>query len=106
MLYIGFSPVNSIEKTQLSCVFLIVCIEKGLSMTQLEISYRYTTPPGESEMRALDAMREVYGIRRITFNEKDHVVKIEYDASRLKEPVIAGLLRKAGMDLAEKLVLA
>jgi len=74
-------------------------------MTQLEVRYRYTTPPGESEMRALDAMREVYGIRRMTFNEKERMVKIEYDASRLSEPVVAALLRRAGMDLAEKLAL-
>ncbi len=75
-------------------------------MTQLEVRYRYATPPGESEMRALDAVREVYGIRRITFDEKEHIIKLEFDASRLKEPVVAGLLRRAGLDLQEKLVLA
>jgi hypothetical protein len=57
-------------------------------------------------MRALDSVREVYGVRRITFEEKEKVVRVEFDASRLKEPVIAALLRRAGVDLRERLALA
>jgi len=75
-------------------------------MTQLEVAYRYGAAPGEAEMRALDNVREVYGVRRITFEEKEKVVRVEFDASRLKEPVIAGLLRQAGVDLRERLALA
>jgi hypothetical protein len=73
-------------------------------MTQLEIGYRYGAPPGEAEMRAVDSLREVYGIRRITFNEPDRIVRVEFDASRLTEPVVAGLLRSAGVDLLDRLV--
>ncbi|HEY1461831.1 MAG TPA: hypothetical protein VGF44_00260 [Terriglobales bacterium] len=75
-------------------------------MTQLDVSYRYVTAPNEAEMRAIDNMRDVYGIRRIAFNEKEKTVRVEYDASRLQEPVVAALLRRAGMDLKEKLALA
>ena len=75
-------------------------------MTQLEVAYRYVTPPTEATMRALDSVREVYGIRRITFKESDRIVRVEFDASRFKEPVIAGLLRRSGLDLGERLVLA
>jgi hypothetical protein len=75
-------------------------------MTQLEVAYRYATPPTEATMRALDNVREVYGIRRITFKESDRIVRVEFDASRFKEPVIAGLLRRTGLDLGEQLVLA
>jgi hypothetical protein len=75
-------------------------------MTQMEVAYRYGTPPGEAEMRALDNVREVYGIRRMRFEEKSRIVRVEFDASRFKEPVIAGLLREAGLDVLEKLVLA
>jgi hypothetical protein len=62
-------------------------------MTQLEVAYRYGTPPGEATMRALDNACEVYGIRRITFRSKEKIIRVEFDASRFKEPVIAGLLR-------------
>ncbi|HXZ41846.1 MAG TPA: hypothetical protein VEG68_13975 [Terriglobales bacterium] len=75
-------------------------------MTQMEVAYRYAGSPGEPEMRALDSVREVYGVRRITLDEKQRIVRVEFDASRFKEPVIAGLLRRAGMDIREKLVLA
>jgi len=75
-------------------------------MTQMEVAYRYVTPPAETTSRALDAMREVYGIRRITFNPNEKIVRVEFDASRLKEPVVAGLLRRAGIDVGERLVLA
>jgi hypothetical protein len=75
-------------------------------MTQLEVAYHYDSIPGERTMRALAGMREVYGIRRITFEEKERIVRVEFDASRLKEPVIAGLLRGAGIDVGEKLALA
>jgi len=72
-------------------------------MTQMEAAYRYGATPGEAEVRALDAVREVYGIRRLGFDLKERVVRVEYDASRMKEPVIAGLLRRAGIDVREKL---
>jgi hypothetical protein len=75
-------------------------------MTQLEVAYNYGTSPDEGTMRALDSVREVYGIRRIRFVEKDHILRVEFDASRFKEPVVAGLLRRAGIDLREKLVLS
>jgi hypothetical protein len=57
-------------------------------------------------MRAIDNVRDVYGIRRITFDEKQRSVRVEFDASRMKEPTVAALLRRAGMDVREKLVLA
>lgn len=75
-------------------------------MTQLEVRFRYGATPGESELRAIDALRDIYGIRRITFDEKDFIVRVEFDASRLKEPAVAALLRRAGIDVREKLVLA
>ena len=75
-------------------------------MTFLEVAYRYGTPLRESTMRALDDVREVYGVRRITFDAKAQIVRLEFDASRFKEPVIAALLREAGLDVRERLALA
>lgn len=75
-------------------------------MTQLEVRFYYGSTPGEKEMRALDALRDVYGIRRITFDDKERIVRVEFDASRLKSPAVAALLRRAGVDVREPLVLA
>jgi hypothetical protein len=75
-------------------------------MTQMEVAYRYAASPNESAMRAIDNMREVYGIRRVTFDERQQTVRVEFDASRFKEPVVANLLRRAGVDIRERLALA
>ena len=75
-------------------------------MTSLDVAFRYGKQPGPEEMRAIDALREVYGIRRVAFNEKEQTVRVEFDASRMKEDTVAALLRRAGIDLTEKLALA
>ena len=75
-------------------------------MTQLEVAYRYGRPPGELELRAINSMREVYGVRRVTFDERERIVRVEFDASRFKEPVVAQLLRLAGLDIEERMILA
>ena len=75
-------------------------------MTYLEVAYRYQTPPGEKELRAIDSVREVYGVQRIQFNEAERTVRVLFDASRMKEAAVARLLRQAGIDVGEKLVLA
>lgn len=75
-------------------------------MTYLEIVFRYQSPPGEKELRAIDSVREVYGIQRIQFNEKERTVRVLYDASRLNESAVAKMLRQAGIDLQEKMAVA
>jgi hypothetical protein len=75
-------------------------------MTYLDVAYRYGATPGEREMRAIDGMREVYGIRKVDFKEKDKTVRVEFDASRLTEDSVANLLRQAGIDVRDRLALA
>ena len=65
-------------------------------MTYMDIAYRYGATPGEREMRAIDGMREVYGIRKVDFQEKDKTVRVEYDASRLNEGAVAKLAAAGG----------
>jgi hypothetical protein len=75
-------------------------------MTLVDVAFRYGTQPGETQMRAIGSVREVCGIRGIAFNEKERTLRVEYDGSHLSESPVAGLLRSAGIDLLEKLVLA
>jgi hypothetical protein len=84
----------------------VFCRGEAKEMTQLEVQYRYGVAPGEAEMRAIDDLRDVYGIRRVKFEDKEKMVRVEFDASRLKEPTVAALLRRAGVDILERLVLA
>ncbi len=75
-------------------------------MTYLEVVFRYGAAPGESALRAIDGMREVYGVRRVQFNERERTVRVEFDASRLKVEAVARLLREAGVDVREPMALA
>lgn len=74
-------------------------------MTQLDVVYRYGVPPGEQELRAISSAREVYGIRKISFDEPERTVRVEYDATRMNEQTVAGILRRAGIDIRERVAL-
>jgi hypothetical protein len=72
-------------------------------MTQLDVLYRYGVPPTESAVLAMAKVREVYGVRHMALDEAKKTVRVEYDASRLTEPVIHELLRRAGLDIVERM---
>jgi hypothetical protein len=75
-------------------------------MTLMDIAFRYGAQPDEVQTRAMARVREVYGIWRMAFNEKERTLRVEYDASHLSERVVASLLRSAGIDLLGKLVIS
>lgn len=74
-------------------------------MTTLDIVFRYGTHPNEAVLMALSGAREVYGIRRLSFDRAKQTVLVEYDATRLTSAVVASLLRRAGLDIAEEVSL-
>jgi hypothetical protein len=74
-------------------------------MTSIDVAFRYRVPPGEREMSALDRVHEVYGVRKISLDEAERIIKVEFDISRLTEDDIAALLRGAGVDIQEKIIL-
>jgi len=74
-------------------------------MTAVDVVYRYGVSPGETELRAITSTREVYGIRKITFDEPERTVRVEYDATRLEETEVSNLLRRAGLDIQERIQL-
>jgi hypothetical protein len=74
-------------------------------MTQLDVMYRYGATPGEAAMMALGRVREVYGVRKVTFDEAAKTVRVEYDATRLTEPIVHQLLRRSGLDIVERVSL-
>jgi hypothetical protein len=81
-------------------------IPKDFRMTYLEVVFNCGGLPGENELRAVDAMREVYGIQRVVFNGKQRTVTVQFDASRLKQDSVAKMLRQAGIDVREPVALA
>jgi len=75
-------------------------------MTYLDVVFSYQSQPGEAELRAIDNMREVYGILRVLFNEGTKTVQVRFDASRMKRDGVAKLLRQAGIDISEPMAIA
>jgi hypothetical protein len=74
--------------------------------TNLDVLYRYDLHPTEAAMIALGKARGVYGIRKITLDEKQKTMRVEFDFTRLNRSVVTELLRSAGIDIVEEVPLA
>lgn len=74
-------------------------------MTNVEVMFRYATPPTEAVTFALANAREVYGIRRMTFDREAYTIRVEYDATRLNVGTVAKLVRNAGLQIMEQIAL-
>jgi hypothetical protein len=66
-------------------------------MTFLTAQFPYKGALHEPEMRALDDVRDVYGIRVVSIDERKQRILVEYDASRLLQSDILFMLRNAGI---------
>jgi hypothetical protein len=69
-------------------------------MTTVEILFSYTTPPTESVALALASTKDVYGIRRLSFERAARTLRVEYDATRLNAADVTQLIRQAGLEIA------
>ena len=74
-------------------------------MTTVDILFRYATPPSEAVTFALANTREVYGIRRLSFDRAASTLRVEYDATRLNAAAVAQLVRQAGLQVVEEVQL-
>jgi hypothetical protein len=74
-------------------------------MTTVEILFSYTTPPTEHMVSALAGTKDVYGIRRLSFDHAARTLRIEYDATRLTAAAVAKLVLQAGLEIAAELPL-
>ena len=74
-------------------------------MTTVEILFRYASQPTPAMTHALAGTREVYGIRRLSFDRAAHMVRVEYDATRLNAASVTRLLRQTGLDIEKEMPL-
>lgn len=72
-------------------------------MTYLEVVYRYSGTLTPAQMRRLGELTGVYGLQRLRVEESKQEIRIEFDASRLKETEVVHLVRLAGIPVQEKL---
>ena len=59
----------------------------------------------EQAVFALAAAKDVYGIRRLSFDHAARTLRIEYDATRLTAAAVTKLVLQAGLDIAAELPL-
>ena len=78
----------------------------GLMTTNLDVLYRYELHPTEAAMMALGKARGVYGIRKITLDEQQKTMRVEFDFTRLNRAVVIELLRSTGIDIVEEIPLS
>jgi hypothetical protein len=105
IIYIEPEPVAGWARLEGSVRFYHCTFARGERMTTVEIMFRYGMPPAEAQMSALGQVSDVYGIRRVQFNEQERTIRVEYDATRLNEATVEGLLRTAGFDVRERLAM-
>jgi len=74
-------------------------------MTQLDVMYQYGAAPSEAAMMALAQVRKVYGIRHLHVHESEKTIRVEYDATRLTEPIVQQLLRRSGLEILDRVSL-
>ena len=74
-------------------------------MTTVEILFSYTTQPTEHAVSALAGTKDVYGIRRLSFDRPARTLRVEYDATRLTAAAVTKLVLQAGLEIAAELPL-
>jgi hypothetical protein len=74
-------------------------------MTTVEVLFRYVSQPAESVTLALASVKDVYGIRRLSFDRASRTLRVEYDATRLNAATVTQLVRQSGLDIAEDIPL-
>lgn len=72
-------------------------------MTTVEIVYRYAAAPTEPVATALARARDVYGMRRLSFDHGTRTLRIEFDATRLSAAAVTKLVRETGLEIEEEL---
>lgn len=74
-------------------------------MTTVDILFSYAAPPNENAVMALASTKDVYGIRRLSFDHSARTLRVEYDATRLTAAAVTKLVLQAGLEITAELPL-
>lgn len=62
-------------------------------MTLVEVTYKLVRPLQPEQFRRLGDFANTYGLRRFHVDQKNNLLRFEYDASRLRETQVEHALR-------------
>lgn len=71
-------------------------------MTLMEVTYDLQSPVTVEQFRRLGAFANTYGLRRFHTSNDGTRLTFEYDASRLKEPQVARVLKQVRISVAKR----
>jgi hypothetical protein len=66
-------------------------------MTKVLVRYQLQSPLGDSHLARLADLRGFYGILSFEHDANAGILAVEYDATRLRPPEVASLLRRHGL---------
>jgi len=66
-------------------------------MTKVVVRFRLQSPLTDLQLARLAALRGVYGVISWEFNSESTTFAVECDATRLRPPEVAALLRRNGI---------
>lgn len=70
-------------------------------MTKVELSYDLSEPLAERHLEQIRRLHGVYGITHVRVKPTLDGITVEYDASRLSEFEVEGVLASAGLPIAK-----
>ncbi len=72
-------------------------------MTFCQVTYRYQNRLTEQHLSAMDALKgQIYGLRRFEVDERENLIRVDYDASRVEVREIEAALRRVGVAALER----
>lgn len=71
-------------------------------MTLVEVTYELQKPLGAKQLQRLAFFANTYGLRKFRVDDSKKLLSFEYDASRLKETQVAGVLGKARIPIIRR----
>lgn len=66
-------------------------------MTKVLLRFELQSPLTEPQLVQLGDLRGIYGILSFEFDPDSSALAVEYDATRLRAPEVAALLRRHGL---------
>jgi hypothetical protein len=71
-------------------------------VTLVEITFELQSPPTTEQLRKLADFANTYGLRRFRVDAAARRLSFEYDASRLTQPQVSHVLRRAQIPVLRK----
>jgi hypothetical protein len=78
-------------------------MDHNCAMTFMTVTYELQNPLKTEQFRDLGKFANTYGLQNFRYDEKTKLLHFDYDASRLREPVVEHVLREARIPVLRRI---